>query len=1394
MWEAIKSRFGGNDESKKMQKYILKQQFEGFFVSNSEGLHKGYDRFQSLLSQLEIHGAGVSTEMMQNQAKNSRVFESDVKGSTASSSSTQNVAFISENTSSTNDASGLQQFRAQTTEELFVSKEIKESNAKLKKLLLGLNRDRRLGLGYGWEGAEKEVGKDLEDGGREDVWGVWDLGIPKRHVLYVEVLAILLEIVIFMRKRMAKQAELNNRMSKGSGQREIRPISIRYARTSGTNTVNTARHNFNRRAVPINAARKVNTVKPIVNNARPKAGFHKSVSSFRKSFNRTTALRTNFSTKGTEVNIDAGDSKIEAESAQDYFVLPIWSSYTSTVKSSKAMNTGEEPNKHHDLKTDEKPIDKEDQVFLDEFERLKRQEKDANDAAEALRKEFSQDTEDLLLQAGAAKASSTNIVNTASTPTVILGDPKSAVQTRSKVTKSSEAHAFRLSESLLKIENYGIMQWQNNNDERGVVVRKKARLLAQGHRQEEGIDYDMIPKYPKKSIIVEKALYGFNTKLPKSLKGIKTHLTKPQPTPSPPHPSEAHVEPQSDPSPGPSPTIPIPDPIPEGSGGNLGSQSSSDKSLSGSEGGLTLQSVYDLYLSLCTQVTAQAAEIKSLKAQVKKLKKQARPFILHHKAWLRTVKRKNQNKKKVLKTSKRRSVFKQGRKTVKSSKGAPTVPTNTEWDDLDMDIDDTMDYTLAQDEGKTDKVDEKGESTAQQQSTDRQDEGTDMPKVSTARTKLSTDKVEEGTAEPEPRESTSSAAQTTPTPTPTTFGDDETIAQVLLNMSQAKAVSKEKEKGVEIRNAENAERPRTTSTRSVLTLKPLPKIDPNDKGKKRIEEDEESDTESEEITEAKKKFDQIAHDEEVARKMQEEWEAEEERKRLTEEEATKTALSNEYDFIQARIEADRLLAERVQEAEREQFTVEERAKFLHDTIATQRRILAQQRTEAIRNKPPTKNQFRNQMMTYLKHVGNKKHADLKTKSFDEIKALYEKVKRFDDSFITIGSTEDERKIKEMNEGASDPDKKKKFVKEDVSAKVPAKQDVVEQGTKKRKGGHMKMIARKRKRPQPDVDSDDEHRKCLKIVTFEGTIDSEIMERKSQDLFHLYDLVMKQYSESTPEGIELILWGDLKIMMESSIEVTDQGDFWNDQQDWEIVTWRLYEACGVCILEFKDGTVIHMLVERKYPLSKELLQRMLDFRLEVEVESTVALDLIRRIAKDVKETLRSDQDLSECLNTSSMKLKESTPKKHEVKQVQQSCLGEDCWELYIPDLVPNSMAGSEEDIPPPPPPLQTLTYQTPHTVSTIKLLILNKGEYDIWAMKMEHYLAHTDYPIWGVIQRGNGLVSVSTDINGSIKVLPPKTAKEILARERERKARTTLLMALPEDHLAKFHKMTDAKEI
>ncbi|GJX30379.1 putative ribonuclease H-like domain-containing protein [Tanacetum coccineum] len=115
MWDAIKSRFGGNDESKKMQKYILKQQFEGFSleihgagVSTEDANQKFLRSLPSAWSQVSLimrTKPGVDSLSFDDLYNNLRVFESDVKGSTASSSSPQNVAFVSENTSSTNEVS-----------------------------------------------------------------------------------------------------------------------------------------------------------------------------------------------------------------------------------------------------------------------------------------------------------------------------------------------------------------------------------------------------------------------------------------------------------------------------------------------------------------------------------------------------------------------------------------------------------------------------------------------------------------------------------------------------------------------------------------------------------------------------------------------------------------------------------------------------------------------------------------------------------------------------------------------------------------------------------------------------------------------------------------------------------------------------------------------------------------------------------------------------------------------------------------------------------------------------------------------------------------------------------------------------------------------------------------
>ncbi|GJT23493.1 hypothetical protein Tco_0893430 [Tanacetum coccineum] len=327
------------------------------------------------------------------------------------------------------------------------------------------------------------------------------------------------------------------------------------------------------------------------------------------------------------------------------------------------------------------------------------------------------------------------------------------------------------------------------------------------------------------------------------------------------------------------------------------------------------------------------------------------------------------------------------------------------------------------------------------------------------------------------------------------------------------------------------------------------------------------------------------------------------------------------------IEADALLAARLQEKEREQFSIDEQARFLVEIIAKRKRFFAAQRAKQIRNKPPTKIQLRNKMITYLKNIeGGKKAVSSKKRPRaepDEESVKRQKIRE------TSGSSEEQSAEKEKE--LSEEELQKLLVV------VPMEEVYVEALQVK----------------YPIIDWE---------VYSEGT--------RRDDLVKLWDLVKKRFSITEPtDDKEKELWVELKRLFEPD----------NDDTLWK-------------------------------------LQRL------------------------------------------------------------------------------GSTSGSDDENPPPPPPPQTTTQQAPHTVSTIKLPILKKGEYDIWAMKMEHYLSHTDYPIWEVIQKGNGPISVSTDTNRVIKVLPPKTAEEILAREREKKERTTLLMALPEDHLAKFHKMTDAKEM
>ncbi|GJT92191.1 copia protein [Tanacetum coccineum] len=178
--------------------------------------------------------------------------------------------------------------------------------------------------------------------------------------------------------------------------------------------------------------------------------------------------------------------------------------------------------------------------LFEELEKAKKTRKGGNDSVEA-RKEFAQEAEDLLLQAGAARATSTNTVNTVRTPVSTAsssGGPSYPDLTNYADQDNSQIPALQ---DIYGNSNDGIFtnasyddEWCNKKKDKR-CVRNKARLVAQGYRQEEGINYDEIdvksaflygtideevyvsqppsfvdPKFPKKVYKVVKALYGLH--------------------------------------------------------------------------------------------------------------------------------------------------------------------------------------------------------------------------------------------------------------------------------------------------------------------------------------------------------------------------------------------------------------------------------------------------------------------------------------------------------------------------------------------------------------------------------------------------------------------------------------------------------------------------------------------------------------------------------------------------------------------------------------------------------------------------------------------------------------------------------------------------------------------
>ncbi|GJX58130.1 hypothetical protein Tco_0289520 [Tanacetum coccineum] len=176
------------------------------------------------------------------------------------------------------------------------------------------------------------------------------------------------------------------------------------------------------------------------------------------------------------------------------------------------------------------------------------------------------------------------------------------------------------------------------------------------------------------------------------------------------------------------------------------------------------------------------------------------------------------------------------------------------------------------------------------------------------------------------------------------------------------------------------------------------------------------------------KKDQLRSDEEEAKRLQAEFDEEERLAR--EKDEANVALTEEWDDIQAKIEADHELAQRLQAEEQEELSVEEKAKLFQQLLEQRRKHFAAKSAEEKRNKPPTQAQQRKIMCTYLKNMEGKKLKDLKNKSFDSIQKMFDRAFKRVNTFVDFRTDLVEGSSKRAGEELEQESTKKQKVDED----------------------------------------------------------------------------------------------------------------------------------------------------------------------------------------------------------------------------------------------------------------------------------------------------------------------------------------------------------------------------
>ncbi|GJU22301.1 hypothetical protein Tco_1155643 [Tanacetum coccineum] len=330
----------------------------------------------------------------------------------------------------------------------------------------------------------------------------------------------------------------------------------------------------------------------------------------------------------------------------------------------------------------------------------------------------------------------------------------------------------------------------------------------------------------------------------------------------------------------------------------------------------------------------------------------------------------------------------------------------------------------------------------------------------------------------------------------------------------------------------------------------------------------------------------------------------------------------------AKVKADYQLAQRLQAEEQEGLSVEEKVKLFQQLLEKRRKHFAAKRAEEKRNKPPTQAQQRKIMSTYLKNMEGWKPKDLKNKSFDSIQKMFEKSMKRVNTFVDYRNELVEESSKKA-EAEIAQESSLKRAGDELEQENAKKQKVDEDKETTKLQSLMEVIPDEEEiavdaiplatKPPTIVDwkiHKEEKKSYYKIIRADGSskmyrvFSLMLKSFDKEDLETLYKLVKAKYGLTRPvEDLDLILYGDLKTMFEPNVE--DQ--VWKNQDNYKVLDWKLYDSCGVHSLR-KQNVYIHMLVEKRYPLTLATIIDMLNRKLQADHWNEMCYQLLKLITK------------------------------------------------------------------------------------------------------------------------------------------------------------------------------------